>query len=97
MQAKTLSMSIVRGVVSERQGDLEYCLMQLPEAERGTEEFTLHLNIASKGNVVDAKVSGAEVASKVEACVQAQTKRWVFPQADAPTEIDYPLAFHISN
>jgi hypothetical protein len=97
MQSKTLSLAVVAGVVSDRQSDLEYCLMQLPEKERGSEEFTLHLTIAPNGTVVDAKATGDQIAEKIDACVQSQAKRWTFPQADAPTEIDYPLAFHISN
>jgi hypothetical protein len=97
MEAKTLSTAAVGTVVAEKQGDLEYCLMNIPEAERGSEEFTLHLTIAPKGTVTDASVSGSENAEKIEACVQSQVKRWTFPQADAPTEIDYPLAFHLQH
>ena len=97
MDAKTLSTAAVGTVVAAKQGDLEYCLMNIPEAERGSEEFTLHLTISPKGAVVDSSVSGSENAEKIEACVQSQVKRWTFPQADAPTEIDYPLAFHLQH
>jgi hypothetical protein len=97
MQSKVLSMAVVAGVVAERRADLEYCMLQVPEAERGSEEFTLHLTIAAKGAVLAASVSGADNAAKIEACVQAQVKRWTFPQGDTTTEIDYPLSFHLSN
>lgn len=97
MQSKTLSLAVVAGVVAARQSDLEYCMMQIPEKERDSEEFTLHLTITPKGVVSASSVVGDENAAKIEACVQAQVKRWTFPQADAPTEIDYPLAFHVSN
>ena len=97
MQAKTLSASAVGAVVSDNLGDLEYCLMQIPEKERGSEQFTLHLTIAAKGSVVEASVGGSDNADKIEACVEAQVKRWTFPQADAPTEIEYPVALHVQH
>ncbi|HTJ44674.1 MAG TPA: AgmX/PglI C-terminal domain-containing protein [Kofleriaceae bacterium] len=97
MQAKTLSAAAVGAVVSDNLGDLEYCLMQIPEKERGSEQFTLHLTIAAKGSVVEASVGGSDNADKIDECVQAQVKRWSFPQADAPTEIDYPVALHVQH
>lgn len=97
MQAKTLSTSAVAAVVTDKQSDLEYCLENIPEKDRGTEEFTLHLSISAKGVVLSSAVSGSENAAKIDACVQEQVKRWTFPQADAPTEIDYPLSFHVEH
>jgi len=97
MQAKTLSTSMVAAVVTDKQSDLEYCLENIPEADRGTEQFTLHLSIAAKGVVLKSSVSGDANAEKIDACVQSQVKRWTFPQADAPTEIDYPLSFHLEH
>lgn len=97
MQAKTLSMSQVAAVVTDKQGDLEYCIMNIPEKERGTEQFTLHLEISAKGAVMSSSLAGDENAAKIEACVQEQVKRWTFPQADAPTDIDYALSFHVEH
>ena len=97
MQAKTLSLSAVGAVVSAKQGDLEYCIMNIPEDERGSEQFTLHLEIAPKGTVVSSTLGGSDNAAKIESCVQEQVKRWTFPQADAPTDIDYPLSFHVEH
>ncbi len=97
MQAKTLSLSAVGAVVSAKQADLEYCIMNIPEDERGSEEFTLHLTIAPKGNVVSSSLGGSDDAAKIESCVKEQVKRWTFPQADAPTDIDYPLSFHVEH
>lgn len=97
MQAKTLSASAVGVVVTDRLSDLEYCLMNIPEAERGSEEFTLHLVISPKGTVVSSSLAGSDNADKIGACVQAQVKRWTFPQADAPTELDYPISLHVQH
>lgn len=97
MQAKTLSTAAVGGVIADRLSDLEYCLMNIPEADRGSEEFTLHLVIAPKGNVVSSSIAGGDNADKIGACVQAQVKRWTFPQADAPTELDYPLSLRVQH
>ena len=97
MQAKTLSTAAVGAVVADRLNDLEYCLMNIPEADRGSEEFTLHLVIAPKGNVVSSSIAGGDNADKIGACVQAQVKRWTFPQADAPTELDYPLSLRVQH
>jgi hypothetical protein len=97
MQAKTLSLSQVAAVVTDKQGDLEYCIMNIPEKDRGTEQFTLHLEISAKGAIVSSSLSGDENAAKIDACVQEQVKRWTFPQADAPTDIDYPLSFHVQH
>ena len=84
------------GPLHERQADLEYCLMKIPQAARGNEEFMLHLTIAPKGNVLAATVAGDENAATIAKCVQAQTRRWSFPLADAPSEIDYPLSFSVA-
>jgi hypothetical protein len=97
MTAKTLSTSAVAAVVTDKQSDLEYCLENIPEADRATEQFTLHLSIAAKGTVLSSAVTGDANAAKIETCVQEQVKRWTFPQADAPTEIDYPLSFHVEH
>ena len=97
MQAKTLSLSAVGAVVSAKQGDLEYCIMNIPEDERGSEQFTLHLEITPKGTVTSSTLGGSDNAAKIESCVQEQVKRWTFPQADAPTDIDYPLSFHVEH
>ncbi|MCE9573347.1 MAG: AgmX/PglI C-terminal domain-containing protein [Deltaproteobacteria bacterium] len=96
MEAATLTPAAVGTVIAARQADLEYCFMKIPEAARGNEAFTLHLTIAPKGNVLAASVAGDENAAAIDACVQAQAKRWSFPQADAPSEIDYPLTFSIA-
>jgi hypothetical protein len=95
--AKTLSAGAVGAVVADKLSDLEYCLASIPEAERGSEQFTLHLVIAPKGNVVSSSVGGNDDAARIGACVQAQVKRWTFPQAEAQTELDYPLSFHVEH
>ena len=97
MQAKTLSLAAVGAVVSEKQGDLEYCIMNIPEKDRGSEQFTLHLEISAKGAVLASTLGGSDNAATIESCVQEQVKRWSFPQADAPTDIDYPLSFHVQH
>lgn len=97
MSAKTLSSAAVGDVVEERLPDLEYCFMKIPEKDRASEEFTLHLSIAAKGTVVSCSVEGDQDAALIQACVEAQVKRWAFPQADAPTEIDYPLSLHVQH
>jgi hypothetical protein len=97
MQAKTLSQSAVAAVVTDKQSDLEYCLENIPEADRGSEQFTLHLSITAKGTVLSSAVTGGDNAEKIDACVQEQVKRWTFPQADAPTEVDYALSFHVEH
>lgn len=97
MQAATLTAAAVGAVIADRQADLEYCFARIPEAARADEEFMLHLTIAPKGTILAAKVTGDDNAAVIEKCVQAQAKRWSFPQADAPSEIDYPLSFSVAH
>ena len=97
MSARTLTPSAVASVVTAKQGELEYCFMNIPEEQRASEQFTLHLSIAAKGAVVTSTLGGNDDATKVDGCVKEQVKRWQFPQADAPTEIDYPLSFHVEH
>ncbi len=96
MVAATLSVATVGAVIAERQADLEYCFMKIPAAARGNEEFMLHLTIAPRGNVLAATVAGDANAVAIERCIQAQARRWSFPQADAPSEVDYPLTFTVA-
>jgi hypothetical protein len=99
-RAKTLSVGVVGAVVAQKMSELEYCLLQIPEEQRGSEQFTLHLAISPKGAVTTAALNGADNAASIEACVKTQVQRWTFPVAEAATELDYPLAFkvqHIEN
>jgi len=97
MKPHTLTPAVVGPIVADRLGDLYYCFMRIPKAERGDETFGLHLTIAPNGTVLDAGVSGGAHAARIRACVQAQARRWVFPQGDAPSEVDYPLSFSIAH
>ena len=97
MKPHTLTPAIVAPIVEDRLGDLYYCFMRIPRAERTDETFLLHLTIAPKGVVLDATVGGGKHAARIQACVKAQARRWVFPQGDAPSEVDYPLSFNVEH
>jgi hypothetical protein len=97
MTPHTLTPAIVAPIVADRLGDLYYCFMRIPKAERVDETFILHLTIAPRGTVLDAGVAGGKHAARIQACVKAQARRWVFPQGDAPSEVDYPLSFSVAH
>ena len=89
-EVQRLKENQVSAIVKERADDLEYCWLRLPPAKRVVSAAILHMNIAATGKVASVEVNG-DLPAGVGKCITQMASRWVFPAADAATEIDHGI------
>jgi hypothetical protein len=91
-EAKGVSNKAAIALVKSKSDELEYCWMKLPAKQRTSTSASLHIAIEASGAVAGAWVDGSVPASG-EKCLSERAAKWVFPAADAGSEIEHALSF----
>ena len=90
--AGSIDKDIVRKVVKDNVGKLQYCYEKTLLANPGIEgKVTATFTIAAEGTVTEVKAAG--VHPDVEACVADAVKAFKFPPSGNKVEVSYPFTF----
>ena len=88
--AKSLSLAQVAQVAKIRHEEVAYCWDRLPPSQRIAGTAVLWFSIEPSGKVADLAISG-DAPAAATSCLADCARRWMFPAAEAKTEIDYPV------
>lgn len=91
---KTVSNKEAVAIVKAKADELEYCWVKLPPKQRVETSAILHIAIEASGTVAGAWIDGSVPAS-VEKCMTDRAAKWVFPAADAGSEIEHGISFSL--
>lgn len=91
---KRVSNKEAVAIVKSKSDELEYCWVKLPAKQRVETSATLHIAIEASGAVAGAWIDGTVPAS-VEKCMTDRAAKWVFPAADAGSEIEHGISFSL--
>jgi len=92
ISAGAIGKDIVRKVVKDHVGKLQYCYEKTLLANPGIEgTVTARFTIGTDGSVDDVKATG--VHPEVESCVAEAVKAFRFPPSEAKVEVSYPFTF----
>jgi len=93
-ELKKVSNKEAVAVVKSKSEELEYCWIKLPAKLRVETSATLHIAIEASGVVAGAWIDGS-VPAAVEKCMTDRAAKWVFPAADAGSEIEHGISFSL--
>lgn len=91
---KRVSNKEAIALVKSKSDELEYCWVKLPAKQRVETSAILHIAIEASGVVAGAWIDGTVPAS-VEKCMTDRAAKWVFPSADAGSEIEHGISFSL--
>lgn len=91
---KRVSNKEAVALVKSKSDELEYCWVKLPAKQRVETSATLHIAIEASGTVAGAWIDGT-VPAAVEKCMTDRAAKWVFPAADAGSEIEHGISFSL--
>ncbi len=81
-------------LVKTKADELEYCWVKLPPKQRIETSAMLHIAIEASGIVAGAWIDGT-VPAAVEKCMTDRASKWIFPAADAGSEIEHGVSFSL--
>lgn len=95
MKAATLGQNDITTVILAQRHQLAYCHQSLLARGKQAEgDASLRFVVEPRGNVSSVRVDASGADGKLlERCIERRVAKWRFPQADAPTTVDYPLVF----
>lgn len=91
---KRVSNKEAVALVKSKSDELEYCWIKLPAKQRVETSALLHIAIEASGTVAGAWIDGT-VPAAVEKCMTDRAAKWVFPAADAGSEIEHAISFSL--
>ncbi|MGE0400796.1 MAG: hypothetical protein AB7T06_29060 [Kofleriaceae bacterium] len=91
---KRVSNKEAVALVKSKTDELEYCWVKLPAKKRVETSGILHIAIEASGSVAGAWIDGS-VPAAVEKCMTDRAAKWVFPAADAGSEIEHGISFSL--
>lgn len=93
-ELKTVSNKEAIALVKTKSEELEYCWVKLPPKQRIETSAILHIAIEASGLVAGAWTDGT-VPAAVEKCMTDRAAKWIFPAADAGSEIEHGISFSL--
>lgn len=93
-ELKTVSNKEAIALVKTKSEELEYCWIKLPPKQRVETSAILHIAIEASGLVAGAWIDGT-VPAAVEKCMTDRAAKWIFPAADAGSEIEHGISFSL--
>lgn len=93
-ELKKVSNKEAVALVKSKSEELEYCWVKLPPKQRVETSAVLHIAIEASGVVAGAWIDGA-VPAAVEKCMTDRAAKWIFPAADAGSEIEHGISFSL--
>lgn len=93
-ELKRVSNKEAVALVKSKSEELEYCWIKLPAKQRVETSALLHIAIEASGTVAGAWIDGT-VPAAVEKCMTDRAAKWVFPAADAGSEIEHAISFSL--
>jgi hypothetical protein len=91
---KRVSNKEAVALVKTKSDELEYCWVKLPPKHRVETSAMLHIAIEASGVVAGAWIDGT-VPAAVEKCMTDRASKWIFPAADAGSEIEHGISFSL--
>jgi hypothetical protein len=91
---KRVSNKEAVALVKSKSEELEYCWVKLPPKHRVETSAMLHIAIEATGLVAGAWIEGS-VPAAVEKCMTDRAAKWIFPAADAGSEIEHGISFSL--
>lgn len=91
---KRVSNKEAIALVKSKSEELEYCWVKLPPKQRVETSAMLHIAIEASGVVAGAWIDGT-VPAAVEKCMTERAAKWIFPAADAGSEIEHGVSFSL--
>jgi hypothetical protein len=93
-ELKKVSNKEATAFVKSKSDELEYCWIKLPAKQRIETSAILHIAIEASGVVAGAWIDGS-VPAAVEKCMTDRAAKWIFPAADAGSEIEHGISFSL--
>lgn len=97
MAAQTLRSKDINKVIRANFSSIQACYersVALNRAPKGV--VSVHFVIAPSGKVATASVTCGKANRALKLCIERRIRGWSFPQADAPTTVDYPFVFDVA-
>ena len=91
---KRVSNKDAVALVKTKSDELEYCWVKLPAKQRVETSAMLHIAIEASGAVAGAWIDGS-IPAAVEKCMVDRASKWIFPAADAGSEIEHGISFSL--
>ena len=89
---KSLTDAQIARVMKKQLGDVEYCWNRLPAPARKTDTTAvITLSVEMTGVVSGVEVD-SDVPASAQKCISACAARWVFPIAEASSQVEYAVA-----
>ena len=87
---KSLTLAQVAAVAKLRHEEVSYCWDRLPPSQRIAGTAVLRFSIEPSGKVAELAITG-DAPDAATSCLADCARRWMFPAADAKSEIEYPI------